>query len=85
MANPRISKMLRGRMTARGTHKQIVFGNVVYNTERLNYLKALVEQGKLRIVIDRTFPLERTAEAHRYVETGQKAGNVVIRVAESDT
>ena len=84
MANPRISKMLRGRVATRGTHKQIVFGNVVYNTERLDYLKGLIEGGKLKIVIDRTFPLEQTAEAHRYVETGQKAGNVVITVAHSE-
>ena len=83
MANPRISKMLRGRMAASGTRKKIVFGNVAYGTEQLDTLKRLIEGGKLRIVIDRTYPLEQVAEAHRYVETGQKAGNVVITVAQS--
>jgi NADPH:quinone reductase-like Zn-dependent oxidoreductase len=82
MANPRISKMLRGRLATRGTRKKLVSGNVVYSTERLDYLKGLVEEGTVRVVIDRTYPLEETAEAHRYVETGQKTGNVVIRVSD---
>ncbi|MFC2106086.1 NAD(P)-dependent alcohol dehydrogenase [Candidatus Bipolaricaulota bacterium] len=80
MANPRVSKILRGRFAARGTNKKIVFGNVVYSTEQLDYLKSLVDDGELRIVVDRTYPLEETAEAHRYVETGQKLGNVIITV-----
>jgi len=84
MANPRVSKMIRGRWASRGTNKRIAFGNVVYSTERLNYLKRLIEEGELRVVIDRTYPLEQVAEAHRYVETGRKAGNVVITVAHSD-
>jgi len=84
MANPRISKMLRGRMASSGTNKKIVFGNVNYAAEQLDILKDLIEAGSLRVIIDRSYSLEQTAEAHKYVETGQKAGNVVITVASSD-
>ncbi len=60
--------------------KKVIAGMAPDRVEGLVFLKELVESGKLKPVIDRCYPLEQTAEAHRYADTGHKRGSVVITI-----
>jgi NADPH:quinone reductase-like Zn-dependent oxidoreductase len=63
--------------------KKVLFPIPKHDQEMIGYFGELLESGEFRPVIDRTYPLDRIVEAYRYVETGQKTGNVVISLESS--
>ena len=80
LASPNPTTRFRGRRVSRRTDKKVIIEAVEPTSEDLNYLAGLIEARTLKVVIDRHYPLEETAQAHRYVETGQKKGHVIITI-----
>jgi NADPH:quinone reductase-like Zn-dependent oxidoreductase len=64
--------------------KRLLFPIPSINKDDLTFLKELVEKGEFKPVIDRSYPFEQIVEAYQYVESGQKTGNVILKIVESE-
>ncbi len=80
-ANPKLSDMLRSALPGNPSGKKALFAFARETPEELRDLTAMIQQGKLTATVDRTFPMERVAEAHRRVETEQRLGSIVLTLA----
>jgi NADPH:quinone reductase-like Zn-dependent oxidoreductase len=80
MGNLGLMRMVRGRWVSLVGRKRVIAGFATYKHEDLAILRELLDENKIRSVIDKRYPLEEIAEAHRYVDSGQKKGNVIITI-----
>ena len=71
-----VTPLLRGQ--------KVMFPIPTQDQSMVGYFRELIESGRFKPLIDRTYPLDQIVEAYRYVETGQKVGNVVISIERAD-
>ncbi|WP_411028897.1 NAD(P)-dependent alcohol dehydrogenase [Spongiimicrobium sp. 3-5] len=79
-AVPLISGLLKGLWARLTSKKRIMTGLTRANKEELDFLKKMMEEGKLKTVIDKRFSIDEVPDAHNYIEQGHKRGNVVMVV-----
>jgi NADPH:quinone reductase-like Zn-dependent oxidoreductase len=79
-ANPKLKDRILTGWALKNGNKKVLTWTGEYSTRNLLALKELIEDGKIRSVIDRSYPLEQIVEAHEYVDAGLKKGNVIVKM-----
>jgi NADPH:quinone reductase-like Zn-dependent oxidoreductase len=80
LGNATMARKFRGRWASFRGSKKVVVAAAAQNSEDLAFLADLIEKGSVRAVVDRRYALPQVPEAHRYFETGEARGSVVVTV-----
>ncbi len=84
LGNPRLMSILRGTWATKTTDKTVIYAFATPTAEDFELFRSLIEDGHIRAVIDRVYPMDRFEDAHRYVDTGNKKGNVIITMGQHE-
>ena len=78
----RLKEECKNAISEKGKYVSIDDGDLKLSSKRLDYLTKLIEEEKIRPIIDKIYPLEEIVEAHKYVEKGHKRGGVAIKISD---